>query len=296
MKHTLAFLLVSAFCGASLVVGCSDDTKSTDPPAEIALNDLGKTMAGVFCDLTFRCCTAMEQTEVFKDFGIMPTTVEECTPAVQGTLDAYIFDALKDGVNAGRLKYDAIAANSCFGTAKDECSTITQSSPLQGAACDKVFVGLVATGGDCASSNECATPDSICLITQVDALGKCQLAPKEGEACPDFQCAEGLNCAFINNMGMCVKPLPDGSTCTSTGQCVSQYCDSMTGTCAPKKAIGEACSFSYECKDAYCDSQTKLCGALKAGGAACAADDECESFDCAVDMKCASTGPACAGM
>lgn len=283
-----------------MLVGCGDDTNTNSTGGSnatpIALEDLSKKMSGLYCDLAFSCCTAMEQSLYFNNLPTIPKTVAECSPAIQAQLDMFIFAGLKDAVNAGRLKYDGALAGTCFGQVEVQCAVLSQNGPLSDPQCDKVFVGLVADGGDCGQDNECAVAGSYCPIPQGAMLGKCAALPKEGEACAFFRCADGLGCDTVNGMNVCVKPGPDGQACASTDACISKYCDFTAMKCAQPKAIGDTCVGSYECKDGYCDSQSKKCVALKAGGEACTSFDECESFDCDVDMKCAPGMPACDGI
>lgn len=299
MKRMMAFLLASTIVGGSVLVGCGDDTKTNSTgnsgTTPIALENIPASMGDAFCGLAFSCCTAMEQSAVFKDFPSVPKTVEECGTFISAQFEMFVFANLKDGVNAGRLKYDGDVARTCFESIQGNCAVLKQSGPFTGAECAKVFVGQVADGGECAQENECAVAGSYCPIPQGAMLGKCAVLPKEGEPCPNLRCAEGLGCGSVNGMDVCVKPGPDGQACTSSLECTSKYCDFMTAKCAQPKAIGDTCFASYECKDAYCDSVAKICTALKAEGDACASFTECASNDCGADMKCAPGEPACDG-
>lgn len=299
MKRMMAFLFASMVVGGSTLIGCSDDTSnntSGDPPTPLALEDLAPTMADTFCELAFSCCTAMEQAQVFEGFPTLPKTAAECVPSIKAQFEMFILAGLKEGVDAGRLKYDATLAGSCVGKIEGQCSALLQDGPFDGGGCEKVFVGLVANGGDCAQGNECASADSTCVIAQGEKLGKCQAIPKEGEACPGFVCADGFVCGSVNMMDVCVKPKADGEACSSSIECVSEYCDFTGGKCGQKKALGDACTTSYECKDAYCEAQMKVCTKLKAPGETCASFDECQNFECTDAMKCAAAPPACDGM
>lgn len=298
MKRIIAFLVASTFCVGSMLVGCSTDpAKTTTPPTPIELKDVSTSMATLFCDLAFSCCTPMEQIAFFQNFPSVPKTATECKPMIQSQFDTYVVAGLQSAVDAGRLKFDGAAAQSCFDQIKDQCSVLAQDGPFQGAGCATVFIGLVADGGECAQSNECATAGSFCAVPQGLMLGKCQPLAKEGEPCPNYQCATGLACGFVNMMNVCVKPLPDGQMCKGSAECASNFCDFNTSTCGQKKALGAACIGSYECKDGYCETQMKVCTALKADGQACMSFDECQSLDCTMGINtCALSRPTCDGM
>lgn len=300
MKRTIAFLLASVVVGGSILVGCGDDTNTNstggagaDP---IPLENLSTAMGNLYCDLAFSCCTTMEHSQLFDGLPSVPKTEAECATAFKAQLDMYVYKSLVDAVNAGRLKYDAALAGTCFGKVTKECTFLSGDSPIDDGECDKVFVGLVPDGGDCGGDNECAVADSHCPMPQGATLGKCAVLPKESEACPDFRCADGLGCDSVNGMQVCVKPGPDGQACSSGLACTSEYCDFTTMKCAQRKAIGEACSSSYDCKDSYCDNASTKCTALKAAGEACAGGDECASSDCGLDMKCVAHEPICDGI
>jgi hypothetical protein len=301
MKRIIAFLVAATFVGGSMLTGCSDDTTNNSsgnpPPAALELSDLSPAVANLFCGLAFSCCTPMEQTQMFKDFPSMPKTAEECEPVIKTQFDMLVFAGLKEGVDAGRLKFDGVAAKTCLGQSEGQCATFIQGGPFGGMGCETVFVGLVANGGDCAQDNECATAESTCVIPQNAMLGKCQPLPKEGEACPSYQCATGLACGKVNMMDVCIKPGADGQMCSGSQECISEYCDFTTNICGQPKALGEACVISYDCKDGYCETQAKVCTALKAEGQACMSSDECQNHDCPMaTMTCGAGAPKCDGI
>jgi len=246
-------------------------------------------MSNLFCGLAFSCCTQLEQSVIFRDFGSTPKTVTECKPLVQKEFDSYVFSGLNAGVTAGRLKYDGAAARACMDQMQGQCSALMQEAPLAGPGCETVFKGLVPNGGDCAADIECATPGYICPIAQNAQSGKCQAPPKEGQPCANFLCEEGLICGNVNNTPTCVKLLADGAACSISFECASGNCSASKCASAQRK-IGDACSFSIECDQSYCDSQTNKCTTPKADGAACNDPGECQSGQCDQStMKCATT-------
>lgn len=304
MKRTMTFFAASMVLGGSMLVGCGDDTNNTTsggtPAAPIALENLSQELAQSYCELAFSCCTAMEQTELFKDFPMPPKTAEECTTTFKDLYDTLVLGDAKASVDAGRVKYDGALAASCLAKVDGQCSALGDEGISQtDEACNAVFVGLVPDGGECTSSQDCAGTDSYCPIPQGAMTGKCEAPAKEGEPCPNFNCAAGLVCDFGAMNSVCIKPLADGQMCTSDFSCVSEYCDSAGGTCAQKKPVGSDCASPQACKDSYCDFQTSKCTALKADGEACMFFDECQSRDCdQMTMKCVPESPApeCNGM
>jgi hypothetical protein len=246
-------------------------------------------MGNLFCNLAFSCCTSTEQSVLFKDFGSNPKNVAECKPLVQKAFDQYVFTGLSAGVTAGRLKYDGAAAKACMDKMQGQCQALMQDAPLSGPGCEQVFKGLVANGGTCQADIECAVQGSLCAIAQNAQTGKCQPAPKEGEGCVNYMCAEGLMCGNVNNQPVCVKLHADGDTCTISFDCMSGNCSSGKCASAPRN-LGDTCSFSIECNQSYCDQQTMKCTTPKADGAACAYPDECYSRQCDQQtMKCSPT-------
>lgn len=301
MKRTMTFFAASMFLGGSMLVGCGPESNNTTsggtPSGPIALENLSNSLAKSYCSLAFSCCSSTEQTKLFEGLSPAPKTEAECVTTFEAFYDMLVIDNIKAGVDAGRLKYDGALAGSCLSQVAGDCSTLSDEG-VQPAdtACDKVFVGLVADGGDCAQGNECATAGAFCDKAQGAMMGKCLAPAKEGESCDMVSCADGLVCDFGAMASTCIKPLADGQMCTSDYVCVNENCDTASGKCAPKKAIGEACSGFTQCKDAYCDFQTSVCTAKKDDGAACMSFDECKSDDCGQDMKCGSAGPTCTGM
>jgi hypothetical protein len=297
MKRTLASLALTLFVGGSMLVGCGPDTKNTSsgnpPSGPIALENLSQALAQSYCELAFSCCTAMEQAVIFEDLNMVPKTAEECTASSKEFYDSLVLADIKASVDAGRVKYDGALAATCLDKIEGQCNSLATGGVGGDAECNAVFVGLVADGGDCVDSQDCATKDSFCTKAQGAMMGKCEAPAKEGESCATTFCADGLVCDFGAMTQTCIKPIADGQMCTSDFSCISEYCDSATGTCSQPKPVGSDCSSPQACKDSYCDFQTSKCTALKADGEACMFFDECQSGDCDQDtMMCTPVTPA----
>lgn len=305
MKHLVTAIFSSSILLTAIISGCGGETDGTSSggtgTTEVAFEALPGETAKYYCSLAYSCCDMMELTQLFQDLGGAPASEAECVPKMQMLYETNVFADLKASVMAGRQAYDGKKAAACYDAIKGQCSAIKGDIFETDPNCQTVFVGKVADGGECSMGDDCAGADSICAGATQTMMGKCQVAPKEGEACPDFVCADGLECSFAAMNQVCVKPYvkADGQMCASSVECTSHFCDSMAGTCAAQKAIGAMCLYSDECKDSYCESSTNVCTAKKAVGETCAFFDECASDDCDfMKMVCvaANTGPACDGI
>src|SRR5690349_23876927 len=116
MKRMFASFTLLGLLGVLAAPGCGDDTQmQTPPPGPIVIDNLGTEMAGVFCEMAFSCCTAMELPELFKEFNPAPTNEAECESTLKPVFDAEVLSGLKEGINAGRLEYDGDLARTCVG-------------------------------------------------------------------------------------------------------------------------------------------------------------------------------------
>lgn len=98
--------------------------------------------------------------------GVYGASAEDCIAANDPQIIA-VAEQYQASVDAGRMIYDAGAAQDCLddenGYSCDEYWTVPESD-----ACEQIFVGTVATGGECDFSAECANLAEIC------DLGTCQ--------------------------------------------------------------------------------------------------------------------------
>jgi hypothetical protein len=137
------------------------------------------------------------------------------------------------------------------------CSVTGPDSSAMSNACSPVFVGTIASGGDCIDNVECK---------------------------PGLECDKG-SCTASCCPGLCVptKPLaPIGGSCTSSSACVdTAYCNlaynsvtrTFDSTCQARLAIGAACTDYGSCvSNAQCGGTgtSKTCVALAQDGVACA--------------------------
>lgn len=306
MKYTLISTLSLGLLVSAVSAGCGDDT-DTNPTGgnngttEVSLDKLGTETGKFFCGLAFQCCDMTELPQLLGEIGVMAGTEAECATKAGQIYDMDVLADIKASVMAGRQSYDSKKAAACFEVIQGQCSAIQGDPFEEDPNCNSVFVGLVAVGGECTMGDDCAGADTHCAGATDTVPGKCQVLPKEGEACPDFDCAEGLACSPGSMSNTCVKPntKADGQMCGSDIECVSTYCSFTSGTCMAQKPLGMPCTdaFSNECKDSYCDGMTNTCTAKKADGQACMSYNECQSDDCDfMTMACAPVqGPVCDG-
>lgn len=243
--------------GASTSSGSSTSSGGYTPPPSIPVENMSLEFSKAVCSKFFRCCNMAELTEFLSKFTPQPTTEAECVTALTPAAEKEPFGYLADRIMAGAVAYDATKAGACFGAIAADCSEFTDGWYNQTPACQGVYTGKIADGGDCTAGIECAGAGAVCNGTLQSGTGKCGPLPKENEACPDFECAAGLAC-FSDAMGqICKKPLADGQMCASSAECTSGFCDSTAMTCAQKKPDGSACMSYEECVSNECDLMNK---------------------------------------
>lgn len=207
-------------------------------------------------------------------------TVEECKTKIAEFYGVPAGEALPRGISeglaAGRIIYDAAAADACLaGLDALACTDRwyvygTVSSPSeQVAACAAVVQGTVPIGETCYSGDDCdgAGQTSICEFSADGCSGVCVALPAVGETCgppesPYQGCALGTYCA------------PDSSTCQ------------------PRTADGGACTGHDECRVGH-GCFDSVCGppvATVSSGAACVANFQCPEFDQPLGEACTGEG------
>ncbi|HAN30743.1 MAG TPA: hypothetical protein DCQ06_04030, partial [Myxococcales bacterium] len=88
-------------------------------------------------------------------------------------------------------------------------------------ACDAVFVGQVADGGDCISNEDCAG-GAFCSANEQTCPGKCAARNARGQACTKDSCTKGLYCGEGDT---CTDKELDGGACTDDEHCLSGDCE-----------------------------------------------------------------------
>jgi hypothetical protein len=203
-------------------------------------------------------------------------------------------------VAAGKVIYDGAAAGACLDALGAISCNRSERLASSVDACDRVFVGTLATGAACFSGTECVS--GRCDIAVCDPAVTCcagQCAPKDvvqaiGQDCTAIAttCQEGAFCKFSGGTGVCTAKVAAGQTCDGFEQCASGLWCHMgatgtTGTCVRLPARGQPCDE----QTLPCDSIADTCGpagvcvALVGDGADCVVDTDCRS-----DARCLGTG------
>jgi hypothetical protein len=230
--------------------------------------------------------------------------------------DGFGVAAWVSSVKRGGAHFDPAAAAACLDAIPRECLVVEPGWQLTQwlgrylwtPPCLAAFVGSVQPNQRCESTVECANKHcgggSPC--PGGGAIGACR--PSPNYQAPGATC-DGLDalCQFDATCGpdgICLGPLPAGSSCGDTSQsCVrGTSCRSANGMapyfCVRKPATGEACEDSgMPCAriDDYCDATTNVCVRRRTPGESCVQSEcaiyaSCQSFVCTSKGK---IGEAC---
>jgi hypothetical protein len=191
----------------------------------------------------------------------------DCVDHVTQQLENGTFALIQQKITAGTIKYDGTKAQACF----DAISSLTCDGLLQRdqPACLAALDGVVALGGDCELTEECAG-SAICRSSTGTCPGKCVALLSAGQACAaDGDCASGLQCSSETNL--CVKPAAVGEHC----EYGSPPC--ATGLlCLGKDDANQAPGVCRSIADAFSAAAGAPCdlvaGALCGPGVSCVAD------------------------
>jgi hypothetical protein len=172
-----------------------------------------------------------------------------------------------DGVNAGKMAYDASQAGQCLhdlDAIVSACSVHSPDTTYYPPACEKMVVGALAEGAPCDLDNQCQ-PGLWCEAQL------CAVLPKDGQACVNQQCGVEL---FCGNDSVCHAHRAQGGACPEgSNACADKlYCDPTTTTCQPLLGVGGDCSLAgWACSGGlYCSTAAKLCTPDPGEGASCA--------------------------
>jgi hypothetical protein len=245
--------------------------------------------------------------------------VAECERSLEADLEGEVRD--HDGQ---AVDFDPDAAAKCIA---DYANAVCPSAP--GPAydvkrnCRFMFVGRLAEGEACTSSDEChqtAEVDADCGIDGVCVAYPVTPHPKRGEACggtcsntsgDEYACdavtaaagdppadgslplcytRDGLQCSTVAGSAKTCQPLVAlGQSCEGNSQACANgaTCDLDTKLCV-EKTVGGACETSSSCPDsAVCDSNSQTC--VEVGlpnGARCASARDCSSQYCNPSSVC----------
>jgi hypothetical protein len=212
-------------------------------------------------------------------------------------------DAVAAGVDAGKIHFNADAAQRCLDGLPAVCQlTGDQPSPVE-AACLEAFTGAVPEGSPCFLDEECVegsagacVPPASCPANTCCAgtcAGVVVLQTPIGAACssPNYrECVVGAYCETTN---LCTAALPAGAACPSArpGICATGYC--FNNVCVTPAASGATCdpaNSGVACSDfaEVCDPQRLKCIPLRAVGETCSRQSQVAA--CVTLAICGSAG------
>ena len=225
----------------------------------IAIEALPAKYAAAVC-AAYRDCLGPAVSSMF--FG-----GADCVALTTQRLENGTFALMLQKITAGTIKYDGTKAQACF----DAISSLGCDGLLQRdqPACLAALDGVVALGGDCELTEECAG-SAICRSSTGTCPGKCVALLSAGQACAaDGDCASGLQCS--SETSLCVKPAAVGEHC----EYGSPPC--ATGLlCLGKDDANQAPGVCRSIADAFSAAAGAPCdlvaGALCGPGVSCVAD------------------------
>ena len=222
IKRGLSFVL-GGLVLASVGAGCGDDGGGGGAGN---IEDLPAAYARATCDI-FEECFGSFADGVFDDcVGILRSQIEDQT-----------LPLWESAIAAGTLEYDGAAANRCLDAVRSaSCGDVT----ITPRSCENVFVGSVALGSSCATSEECAG-EAYCMVESM-CPGTCTATRGSGMPCADDdECNTDLVCIS----GSCGTPVGEGASCTDEDECAGLLsCFNDRCTSFPDLAtagMGDAC-------------------------------------------------------
>lgn len=254
MKRLVLVTLALAACGDNL--------------PGITLDELETSRHAAECERYVRC-------GLFGDAAV-------CTTLFRREFDP----ALPAMVEAGKLRYDPIAAAACNeALAALSCDATTAEVRTVPAACEHVLIGTIATDVTCVDDRECATGRCDAARCAPDACcpGGCAAyaAPATvGEMCdPEVGCVEGAFCGadkLCHALGGVSAPCDTDLHCEPRLACIGPT-DLQPGACRPLPVLGEPCPYQ-RCAEigALCDRG--ICVKIGITGDPCSTDTDCSEF------------------
>ena len=276
-------------------------------PSACLLNCLGSDAqnycvetAKVWCQLQYRCCTAVERAQLFGSMnqqlgpyhdenGCVSTWTEQCQASQQ---------AADESIAAGRTTFDGAKATECLNLRREqvnECDASALYDPTDH-TCDDIMVGAVADGDACTTDSECAEVGSECQIdpptdeggtVTVSLEGTCKGQGDEGEAClPGGLCNGELRCRTDPTTfeQRCGPPGAAGATCDVDADCqagLSCVYDDVVydNVCRAPATEGQACDQTEDCAEGLACLQNAssqyVCTVYGAAGVSCSSVDDC---------------------
>jgi len=269
----------------ALVPACGGSS-TEDPPsaAPIAIEALPRKMADAVCENIAGCCRSAN----------IPFELATCRANREAA-----FQNELDQASTPERRYNAAGAPACLAALSDfykQCFQ-TESDDKISAGCRQMFVGTVALGGACTSSDQCApAADGFghCLPVPDDlhAPGVCVAEGPSSESTPHGKRGDACNstCSEVGGV-LCAGQEPAGSP-SGTACFVAEglQCDISSRTCQPLVGLGAPCRFAGCAAGGYC-TRDNACATVKLDGASCESHEECASQRCvfaddATDGRC----------
>jgi hypothetical protein len=292
------------------IAACDDGTDHSGNTSVPTIADYQRVAVDVFCNFYGRC-------------GLFSKSSCKTTFAsiVASGMTAY---SIEEAEAAGRLHYDAVAAQQCIDALSGATCDLAGLTLLSASYCRNILKGLVQPGGLCKADPECA--GGYCMQANNDAgcPGTCvafiprgmactgtteQCGPEDycdpmsslcralgaaGDPCTSsFYCQPGLGCraATVGATLSCQPPAGEGAACTGTGssQCASGlYCES--NTCKRKTGAGTACTSSTSCLDQLTCVRSGMSGTCQP---IADINQSCATSGCASDAVCDPATQTC---
>jgi hypothetical protein len=295
---------------AVLWAGCNNGGVGGGSTATI--DDYESTSAHVICQLYSHCGE------------ISPSEESTCETGYRALIGGSGY-LIKDAIAAGRISYNAGAAQSClnlfssigcnFNTAgldvnvcrsiitpkvqpggmcleDEECINGFCTHPTGGNGCPGTCTPYIVSGANCSSNISGCAPTQWCNTTSGNV---CTDLGKQGDACSFGSCQSNLNCLDDGTGNTTCQPLPTKGQHCSDACAPGLRCDIPSMTCMAQQQKGGACSYSMDCAPGLscaipAQATTGTCEPFVDIGKSCGS-----TAVCAGDAMCDPTSNTCVG-
>ncbi len=284
MNPSKPLVLFLTFGSALLFTSsCSGDGR------DIKVEDLASEAANTVCNTQVEC-------------GIYPDKAT-CLESINGGLNQLVAE-----VEAGIITYNSAKAGECVDSLGGfDCNIFSSGQAEDREACEATFVGTIALGGACFTSQSCEG-HAICDQGSVRtcSVGVCiadvrEADANEGESCANVRCEFGLICDDSN---VCQEPAGPAEACAGFEECISGYIcelgpDRSPGTCVKLPTTGGTCdpAFGGETLEGrlscfrstdFCDLSDMTCKGKLPVGTACTMglENACVNYAECIEATC----------
>lgn len=222
--RTLSHLLLATLVLGA--IGCGRGGRNDPPSASATYDDFVKDITDTTCERVFQCPEKAPGLVFylgrFENESECKIVLNEASKADEST------EQIRLAVEQGRIEYNGDQAEECLQALSAEldgarCAANFDTDDIP--ACDSVFVGKVAAGGDCAITAECANGLFCEAVSSQACGGRCQALSAEGEGCGSnaAPCDDDTTCLIPEGQGtgMCVADhsIANNEYCSDTAQC-----------------------------------------------------------------------------